>query len=162
MTVDAFPRSLGQFWVLRRSKTPKKWPLCPYFDTQEAVLGDCSFGGTNRHQIQTFHLSRKVDRHGFSTSTLGLNLDFGKGFKTSSKVARHIQFLARRIDTQRPKLHPLCGIWIWNFLQVGPLICNNFFPASKENFKKHFWLLSKWPNEGEQPPTKSMLIFAFF
>jgi len=62
MTTGAWPRSLGKFSVLRRSKTPKKLPLCPYFDTEDAVLGDCNLGQANDIQIENFHLGWKVDR----------------------------------------------------------------------------------------------------
>ena len=36
---------LTGFGLPKRSKTPQKWPFCPFFDTQEAVLGELSFGG---------------------------------------------------------------------------------------------------------------------
>ena len=107
MTFGAWTRSLGKFWIPRRSKTLKKWPLCPYFDTQEAVLGDWSFGGENGCQIQKFHLGWKLDRQVFPKSTLGLNFYFRKSLKISTKVVRRIQKLARRTKVFCPIFHLL-------------------------------------------------------
>ena len=61
-----FPTYGQEIWVgfepSKRSKTLKKSPYCPYFDTQEAVLGEWTFGGENGGQIEIFHFGWKVDR----------------------------------------------------------------------------------------------------
>jgi len=65
--------------------------FCHLFDTQEAVLGDCNFGGANGHQIQKFHLGWKVDIQTFPTSPLLPHLDTWKCLKSCSKGARPVQ-----------------------------------------------------------------------
>ena len=55
---------LTGFKLPKRSKTPQKWPFCPFLDTQEEVLGELSFGGENGGQIQSLHFvleCRQVD-----------------------------------------------------------------------------------------------------
>ena len=56
-----FPRNFTKFWASRKSKNKQKMTFCHIFDIQEAVLGDCNFGGANDHQIPKFHLGWKVD-----------------------------------------------------------------------------------------------------
>ena len=46
-----FQEILTGFGLPKGSKTPQKWPFYPFFDTQEAVLGELSFGGANGSQI---------------------------------------------------------------------------------------------------------------
>ena len=65
--------------------------FCHIFDTQEAVLGDCNFGGANDNQIQKFHLGWKVDIQTFPTSPLLPQLDTWNCLKSSSKGARPIR-----------------------------------------------------------------------
>ena len=86
-----FPRNFTKFWASRKSKNKQKMTFCHLFDTQEAVLGDCNFGGANDHQIQKFHLGWKVDIQTFPTSPLLPHLDTWKYLKISSKVARPVQ-----------------------------------------------------------------------
>jgi len=80
--------------ILTRSGSPKgkknktqKWPLCHFFDTQKAVLGEWRFGGANELQIQKFQLGWKVDRTGFPKSPLGYILGTCKCPKTGPNVA---------------------------------------------------------------------------
>jgi len=61
-------------------------------DTQEAVLGECTFGGANGHQIEKFHLGWKVDIQTFPTSPPELNLDAGKCPKSGLKGALRVGF----------------------------------------------------------------------
>ena len=86
-----FQEILTGFEPQKRSKTPQKLPFCPFFDTQEVVLGENSFGGANESQIQKFHLCWKVDRKSFPTSPLGANLDTDKAFKIGSKRVLRIE-----------------------------------------------------------------------
>ena len=89
---------LTGFEPSKRSKTLKKLPHCPYFDTQEAVFAELNFGGENGGQIGKSYLSWKLDRHTFPTSILGANFDTGKAFKSGSKQALRIENQARRIE----------------------------------------------------------------
>ena len=49
-------RILEKILATKMEKYTKKWPHCPYFDTQEVVLGEGRLGGANELQIQKFHL----------------------------------------------------------------------------------------------------------
>ena len=80
---------LTSFGPPKEPKTPKKCPLCHFFATQEAVLGDFIFGGANGLQIKKFKLSQKVDSPSFPMSYSEPDLDFGKPSKTGlEKVLR--------------------------------------------------------------------------
>jgi len=65
--------------------------FCHFFDTQEAVLGDCNFGGENGHQIHKFHLGWKVDIQTFPTSPILPHLDTGKCLKIWPKGALRVE-----------------------------------------------------------------------
>ena len=65
--------------------------FCHFFDTQEAVLGDCNFGGANGHQIQKFHLGWKVDIQKFPKSPLLPHLDAEKCPKSGLKGMLHVE-----------------------------------------------------------------------
>ena len=78
--------------------------FCHLFDTQEAVLGDCNFGGANDHQIQKFHLGWKVDRPIFPMSHLAPDLDQWNPLKSCCKGARPFEQGARPFEPALPEL----------------------------------------------------------
>ena len=86
-------RILSSFGWPKGSKTPWKWPFCHFLYTQEPVLGDWTFGGSNGHQIKKFHLGWKVDRKVLPTSYHEINFDFGKFLQITSKVVLRIEIL---------------------------------------------------------------------
>jgi len=59
-------------------------------DTQEAVLGELSFGGEILGQIQNLRLLWKLDKNFFQTSALGENLDTVNASKSNCKEALSI------------------------------------------------------------------------
>jgi len=71
-------------------------------DTQEAVLGECTFGGANGHQIGKIHLGWEVDIQGFPTSQPELSLDVGKCFKISLKGALRVEITTLRVEVFDP------------------------------------------------------------
>ena len=79
-------------------------PLCDFFATQEAVLGESTFGGENELQIRKIKLFQKLDRQGFPTSQLEPNLETRKASKTGPEVELRIKFLALCIKLILPVL----------------------------------------------------------
>jgi len=69
----------------------QKMTFCHFLDTQEAVLGDCIFGGENWHQIEKFHLGWRVDIQTFPTSPLVPHLDARKFPKSGLKGALRVE-----------------------------------------------------------------------
>ena len=65
--------------------------FCHFLDTQEAVLGDCNFGGANGHQIEKFHLGWRVEIQKFPTSPRFPHLDAGKCLKSGLKGALRVE-----------------------------------------------------------------------
>jgi len=84
--------------VKKHSKNDLTAPIL----TQEAVLGELTFGGVNGGQMEKFHLSWKVDRHKFTISKLGANLELRKAYKSGSKQVLHIENQALRIKEKLP------------------------------------------------------------
>jgi len=80
-------KKLGQVLGPQMVKEHAKNDLTAPILTQEAILGECTFGGANGHQIGKFHLGWKVDRQGFLERQPKLNLDFRNCLKISRKVA---------------------------------------------------------------------------
>jgi len=65
--------------------------FCPFFELQEAVLGELSFDRSNQLQIEKFQLGWKVDSQTFPTSYLAPDLDTGKYLKQACKGARPVE-----------------------------------------------------------------------
>lgn len=84
-------RNFTKFWASRRSKNKQKMTFYHLFDTQEAVLGDCNFGGVNGHQIPKFNLGWKLDIPSFPTSLRSPHWDTWKCLKSYSKCARPLE-----------------------------------------------------------------------
>ena len=79
--------------------------FCHFLDTQEAVLGDCIFGGANEPQIEQFHLGGKVDIYYFPTSPLVPHLDAGKCLKSGLKGALRVEKCRATRWENLPVLH---------------------------------------------------------
>ena len=87
---------LTSFGPPKGPKTPKKFPLRHFLATQEAILGDCNFGGENGLQIKKFKLFHNLDSQEFIMSYLVPNLDLGKPSKSSLEKALRTEKMALR------------------------------------------------------------------
>ena len=76
-----------------------------FFDTQEAVLGDCNFRGENGDQIQKFHLGWKVDIQSFPTSPLLPHVDVAKFLKSWLKGAPRVENWGATHQANFPDFH---------------------------------------------------------
>ena len=156
MTSGACPRGLGNFWVLRWSKTLKKWPHCPYFDTQEAVLGDWRFGGANEHQIQKFYLGWKVDRQAFQQAHLG-TIWTPAGTSKSPPKWRDAYRFGRGAKRPKGQNHFRSATFRFaNFSKWARSFTLHFFRHLRHSLKNIFtkgWLLSKWQRKARSHPS---------
>ena len=80
-------------WSPRGQKTAKSALSATFFATQEVVLGESTFGGENELQIRKIKLFQKLDRQGFPTSQLTLDLDTKNASKTLLEMALRIKIL---------------------------------------------------------------------
>jgi len=78
--------------------------FCPLFELQEVTLGELVFEGSNKLQIQKFHLGWKVDRLSFPMSHLTPDLDQWSPLKSSCKGARPLEQGARPLEPVLPIL----------------------------------------------------------
>ena len=82
----------------------KKCPLCHFFSTKEAILGESNFGGENELQIRKIKLFQKLDRQGFSTSQPSPDLDTRKASKIGLEMVLRIKILVLHIKLILPVL----------------------------------------------------------
>ena len=95
-------KKFGQALSPQEVKNTQKMTSLPLFWHTGSSLGRLQFWRGKWHPNWKFSLGLESRQAGFPTSTLGLNLDFRKCLKTTSKVARRMHLLARLRETQRP------------------------------------------------------------